>query len=107
MESNLSWRGVGKKQFTSPFVGSSYFHDGNGGKGMRQVKFPFSAPSNGLHEIKVSYPTSGNRAGNIRYEVLHEEGLAKVLLDQRKPHLGNDTWSSLVLSPLRKARAMR
>ena len=26
-----------------PFVGSSYFHDGNGGKGMRSADFPFIA----------------------------------------------------------------
>ena len=72
---------------------------------MRQIKFPFSAPSNGLHEIKVSYPTSGNRAGNIRYEVMHEEGLSKVLLDQRKPHLGNDTWSSLGTFTFKKGKS--
>ena len=72
---------------------------------MRQIKFPFFAPSNGLHEIKVSYPASGNRAGNIRYEVMHEEGLAKVLLDQRKPHLGNDTWSSLGTFTFKKGKS--
>jgi hypothetical protein len=94
-----------KSSSLRPFVGSSYFHDGNGGKGMRQIKFPFSAPSNGLHEIKVSYPTSGNRAGNIRYEVMHEEGLSKVLLDQRKPHLGNDTWSSLGTFTFKKGKS--
>ena len=43
-----------KSSSLRPFVGSSYFHDGNGGKGMRQIKFPFSAPSNGLHEIMIS-----------------------------------------------------
>ena len=38
-----------------PFVGNSYFHDGNGGKGTRSAKFPFVAPMNGLHEIKFAF----------------------------------------------------
>ena len=47
-----------KSSSLRPFVGSSYFHDGNGGKGMRQIKFP--APSNGLHEIKpIQHPEIG------------------------------------------------
>ena len=74
---------------------------------MRQIKFPFSAPSNGLHEIKVSYPTSGNRAGNIRYEVMHEDGLSKVLLDQASHILAMIPGVHLVLLPLRKARVTR
>lgn len=78
-----------------PFVGSSYYHDGNGGKGLSSATFPFAAPSDGVHEIKASYSAFGNRAGNIRYEVEHEGGTAKVLIDQRKPHRGSDLWSSL------------
>ena len=72
---------------------------------MRKIKFPFSAPAEGLHEIKVSYPAFGNRAGNIRYEIVHEEGIDKVLLDQRKPHLGSDVWSSLGTFSFQKGKS--
>ena len=78
-----------------PFVGDSYFHDGNGGKGMRSAKFPFVAPKNGLHEIKVSFSSFGNRAGNLKYNVKHDGGLTKVLVDQRKPQPIDQLWFSL------------
>lgn len=78
-----------------PFVGSSYFHDGNGGKGMRSACFPFKAPKDGLHEIMVSYVSSGNRAGQVRYEIKDEKGLSKIIVDQRKKANTKDLWHSL------------
>jgi len=78
-----------------PFVGTSYHHDGNAGKGKCTARFPFLAPKDGLHEIKVSYSVFANRAGNIRYEIKHKDGHAKVWVDQRKPHLSGDLWYSL------------
>ena len=78
-----------------PFVGESYFHDGNGGKGIRSAKFPFVAPMDGLHEIKVSFSSFGNRAGNLKYNIKHEGGVTKVLVDQRKPAPIGDLWFSL------------
>ena len=61
-----------------PFVGASYFHDANAEKGMCSARFPFIAPEDGLHEIKVSFSVFGNRAGNIRYEINHGEGSENV-----------------------------
>ena len=78
-----------------PFVGYSYFHDGNGGKGMRSACFPFEAPKDGLHEIMVSYVASGNRAGKVRYEIKDEKKLASVLVDQRKKGSTDNLWHSL------------
>lgn len=78
-----------------PFVGESYFHDGNGGKGIRTAKFPFVAPMDGLHEIKVAFSSFGNRAGNLKYNIKHEGGVTKVLVDQRKPQPISDLWLSL------------
>ena len=78
-----------------PFVGKSYFHDGNGNKGMCTAKFPFVAPMNGLHEIKVSFSSFGNRAGNLNYLINHEKGFSKVPVDQRKPQSIDDLWFSL------------
>ena len=78
-----------------PFIGSSYYHDGNGGKGMRSACFPFQAPKDGLHEILVSYVASINRAGSVRYEMRDEKGLSKVVVDQRKKASTNELWHSL------------
>ncbi len=78
-----------------PFVGSSYFHDENGGKGMRSALFPFLAPNDGLHEIMVAFVPSGNRAGKVRYEIKHDKGLVKVLMDQRKDGKREKIWHSL------------
>jgi hypothetical protein len=78
-----------------PFVGSSYYHDGNGGKGMRMASFPFKAPNNGLHEIKVSYVASGNRAGKVRYEIEDEKGVSEYFVDQRKVNGNSRIWRSL------------
>ena len=78
-----------------PFVGSSYFHDGNGGKGMRFAKFPFQAPKKGLHEIMVSFAASGNRAGKVRYEIEDEKGITETFIDQRKVTDNDKIWHSL------------
>ena len=78
-----------------PFVGSSYFHDENGGKGMRSAQFPFQAPNDGLHEIMVAFVPSANRAGKVRYEIKHDKGLVKVVLDQRKKGDREKIWHSL------------
>lgn len=78
-----------------PFVGSSYFHDGNGGKGMRLARFPFQAPKKGLHEIMVSFAASGNRAGKVRYEIEDEKGVTEIFVDQRKITDEGKIWHSL------------
>ncbi len=78
-----------------PFVGHSYWHDGNGGKGVRSVKFPFTAPNEGLHEVKVSFVASGNRAGKVRYEIEDEIGNNKLFVDQRKKGSKDSIWHSL------------
>jgi len=78
-----------------PFVGTSYHHDGNREKGLLVAKFPFVAPSNGLHEIKVSFPSFANRAGSVIYQVAHQDGILKVQVDQRKPKTNSQLWLSL------------
>ena len=96
MEGTLAFEGEWVKSTSlRPFVGSSYFHDGNGGKGMRSACFSFKAPKDGLHEIMVSYVASINRAGNVRYTIEDEKGLGELLVDQRKQASGDGLWHSL------------
>ena len=78
-----------------PFIGSSYHHDGNTGKGMRSAEFPFQVDRNGLHEVRVSFLPHGNRAGEVRYEIDTAKGKQIVKLDQRRKSDGDNLWHSL------------
>ena len=78
-----------------PFVGSSYYHDGNAGKGMRSAEFPFQVERNGLHEVRVSFLPAGNRAGEVKYVVNSVKGKEIVKLDQRMKSNGDNLWHSL------------
>lgn len=78
-----------------PFVGSFYFHDGNAGKGMRSAKFRFAVHNNGLHDVRVSYVTQGNRAGKVKYEITSAKGPFQIIKDQRKKGNGDNFWHSL------------
>jgi len=84
-----------KSSSLRPFVGDGYFHDGNGGKGMRKAEFPFLTDINGLHELRISYIPSGNRAGKVKYLVEDEKGLKEILVDQRKKGSVEKIWHSL------------
>jgi len=78
-----------------PFVGNGYFHDGNGGKGMKSAEFPFSPVKDGIYEVRISYIPSGNRAGAVKYSVTSEQGVEEKVVDQRKLVDLGGIWHSL------------
>ena len=78
-----------------PFVGNGYFHDGNGGKGMKSAEFPFSPVKDGIYEVRISYIPSGNRAGAVKYSVSSEQGVEERVVDQRKVVGLGKIWHSL------------
>ena len=78
-----------------PFVGNGYFHDGNGGKGMKSAEFPFSPVKDGIYEVRISYIPSGNRAGAVKYSVSSEQGVEERVVDQRKVVGLGEIWHSL------------
>lgn len=84
-----------KSSSLRPFVGDGYYHDGNGGKGMRSAVFSFIPQKSGLHELKVSFVPAGNRAGSVEYKVEDEKGQSKITIDQRKKGEFDDIWYSL------------
>lgn len=84
-----------KSSSLRPFVGNSYFHDDNGGKGMREASFPFFTEKSGLHELRVSFIPSSNRAGEVKYIVNNEKGSDTILVDQRKEGNIDKIWHSL------------
>ena len=93
---NLKLQGQWEKSTSlRPFVGDGYFHDGNGGKGMRSAVFSFVPEKSGLHELKVSFVPAGNRAGEVEYKIEDEKGNTKVLIDQRKKGERDEIWHSL------------
>ena len=62
---------------------------------MRKAEFPFLTDRNGLHELRISYIPSGNRAGKVKYLVEDEKGLEEILVDQRKKGSVEKIWHSL------------
>ena len=68
-DEKIKFSGEWIRSSSRPFIGSSYHHDGNTGKGMRSAEFPFQVERNGLHEVRVSFLPHGNRAGEVRYVI--------------------------------------
>lgn len=84
-----------KSSSLRPFVGRCYFHDGNAGKGMRKAKFSFTVSKEGLHDVRVSFLPHGNRAGQVKYEILTAKKVESVTIDQRHKNDDDDVWHSL------------
>jgi len=67
------------------FVGESYLHDGNEGRGEKAVVYKFKIDKPGRYEVRIGYPPNANRATNVPIEIEHSAGRAKITLNQRKP----------------------
>ncbi len=67
-----------------PFVGSGYRHDEADGKGTKMARFEATMPRTGRYEVRLAYTASGNRAWNVPVVVQSAEGMAQVVVNQRK-----------------------
>jgi hypothetical protein len=67
-----------------PFVESGYQHNGNSKSHMKAVFETNLEPGN--YEVRLHYPTNGNRASNVAFTVSHENDSTKIVVDQRKSH---------------------
>ncbi|HUF62575.1 MAG TPA: FAD-dependent oxidoreductase [Verrucomicrobiales bacterium] len=86
----------------APYVGTGYRHDGNADKGKQSARFSFPIAQKGRYEIRLSYTPHPNRASNVPVAVHHNEGVARIRVDQRKTPPINGLWISLgkfALSP--------
>ncbi|MFM8579649.1 MAG: FAD-dependent oxidoreductase, partial [Planctomycetaceae bacterium] len=67
------------------FVGDGYLHDDAAGKGEKSVSFRPDIPSAGLHEVRLYYTPSSNRAARVPVTISLPEGERRIIVDQRKP----------------------
>jgi len=70
--------------WSKPFVGDGYLHDGNHLKGRKSIRFVPQLPSPGRYEIRLSYVPAPNRATNTPVTIETTDGPVIVRIDQRR-----------------------
>ncbi|HRH95263.1 MAG TPA: DUF1553 domain-containing protein [Prosthecobacter sp.] len=63
-----------ESQMYGPFIGSSYVHDLNEGKGEKTISFPAKLPKTGRYEVRVAFNAGPNRAARAMVNILHADG---------------------------------
>ncbi|TWU03390.1 Arylsulfatase [Neorhodopirellula pilleata] len=80
--------------FGTGFIGDSYLHDDNDGKGKKRIHFEWSELKDGRYEVHVSYTSHRNRATNVPITIHHANGDSQITVNQqRKP--AENGWHSL------------
>ena len=74
-----------KSTATKPWVGKSYLHDENTGKGEKRAQFNTTLGETRDYEVLVAYSSGPNRAKNVPVTIHHAEGKTTVIIDQSKP----------------------
>jgi hypothetical protein len=69
---------------TPRFVGPSYRHDGNAGKGQQSATFRWQPEVSGRYELRLSYSPHPNRATNVPVTITHAGGETVELVNQRQ-----------------------
>lgn len=77
------------------FVGASYLHDGNEGKGQCTIRFSAKLARGGNYEVRLAYTANRNRASNVPVRIQTQSGAVERTVNQkREPPIGK-TWVSL------------
>ncbi|MBE2282187.1 MAG: FAD-dependent oxidoreductase [Prosthecobacter sp.] len=69
--------------YGNPVDGAS-IHDANGEKGRLSVTYKLTVPKDGLYEVRVSYASAPNRAGNVPVSIQHAKGTETITVNQKK-----------------------
>jgi hypothetical protein len=69
--------------WAGPFVGDSYLHDNDSGKGDKSIRFRFAEIPPGRYKINLAYRDAGNRASNTVVTLVSTDGAKTVVVDQR------------------------
>ncbi len=78
------------------FVGTSYLHDDDSGKGISTVTWAFEGAEPGTYEVRLSYTATANRATQVPVTVrVGDKTLIEAKVDQRKKPPVDDLWISL------------
>jgi hypothetical protein len=72
-------------QFTRSFIGEGYLQDLNAGKGEKTITFTPMLPKATRYDVRLAYSALGNRANNVRVNILHADGEDTVYVDQTLP----------------------
>lgn len=71
-----------------PYLGESYIHDMNAGKGEKSATFTFRVKRPGEYHLLVAYTASGNRSGAVPVRVTSGDQTGRAILNQkRRPEL--------------------
>ena len=77
------------------FIGDGYAHDGNADKGQKSITFRAKLPKPGNYEVFFAYTVNNNRASNVPVTILHAQGEAKTIVNEKKPFPPDATGISL------------
>lgn len=69
--------------YSQPFVGNGYLHDGNTDKGNKSLRFTIEVPKSGRHELRLAYSAVNNRAANVPVTIETPGGTKTVRINQR------------------------
>lgn len=77
------------------YVSLDYIHDGNEAQGEKTVRFEFVVPNQGEYDVRLGYPSNGNRASNVSVTIEHAHGTETVSVNQKKRGTLSDLFVSL------------
>lgn len=69
---------------STKYVGTGYLHDGDTEKGEKSLRWEFTAPKAGLHELRLAYSSNSNRATNVPITISIAGTVSEVIVNQRK-----------------------
>jgi mono/diheme cytochrome c family protein len=63
-----------ESQMYGPYIGASYVHDHNEGKGEKTISFAPKLPKTGRYEVRIAFNAGPNRAARAMVNILHADG---------------------------------
>ena len=81
--------------FNAGYVGGSYVHDRNAGKGSKIIRYEMKLPKRGRYAVRISYPSHNNRATNVPVIIHHAAGKTTHTVNQRKAPNAEDGFHTL------------
>ena len=70
---------------TKGYIGQGYLHDGDEGKGTKQVSFNIPITKSGNYAVEIAYTPLPNRASNVPVIIKSSTGETRVTLNQKTP----------------------
>ncbi|WP_186775489.1 FAD-dependent oxidoreductase [Rubripirellula tenax] len=83
-----------ESSFGTGYIGDSYLHDDNDGKGEKTIHFEWSELKDGRYEVHVAYTSHRNRATNVPMTIHHAKGESELVVNQQNEPAENG-WHKL------------